>query len=162
MALSESARAASAQESVFRQIYRQSTGRVASLIALDPASEHVVSRAVAADPARRRVVELPRSNVGGDWIAELRGRAHTLLDGANGADLVGLIVKAGTDSAAGALFGEACRLRGVPVTVLVIDSATHTEADLSRTLAPLRQISTMLVVATGSDYVDDMLAALRA
>ncbi len=56
MALSESARAASAQESVFRQIYRQSTGRVASLIALDPASEHVVSRAVAADPARRRVV----------------------------------------------------------------------------------------------------------
>ena len=162
MALSESARVTTAQELAFRQIYRQSTGRMASLIALDRVCEPIVAHAVAADPQRRHAVALPRSDQGGDWTAELRQLAQDLLDNAGRADLVVMIAHAGTDAQAGALFGEACRLRGVPVTALVVDSEGCTDADLARTLAPLRQIATMLVVARGSEYVDDMLAALRA
>ena len=162
MALSESARVTTARESAYRQIYRQSTGRMASLIALDRPSEHIVAQAVAAEPERRRAVVLPPSQTEADWIGALRAQAQALLDDAGRADLVVMVACVGTDTQAGALFGEACRLRGVPVTALVIDNLGGSQAELSRTLAPLRPISSMLVVANGVDYVDDMLAALRA
>jgi len=162
MALSESARAISAHEASFRSHYAQSTGRWASLIALDPASEAVVAHAVAALPDRRRAIALSGGEPGADWIATLQARAIALLDDAARADLVVMIATAGADAQAGALFGEACRLRGVPVTALVIASLDTPDAMLSHTLAPLRPIASMLVVAQDADYVHDMLQALRA
>ncbi|MDR3522761.1 MAG: hypothetical protein P4L66_01530 [Acetobacteraceae bacterium] len=131
-------------------------------MALDPASEIVVARAVAGLPERRRAVALSYDAADETWIAQLRARAQALLDDAACADLVVMIATAGADAQAGALFGEACRVRGVPVTALVIAALDTPDADLSRTLAPLRPIASMLVVAQGADYVDDMLHALRA
>jgi hypothetical protein len=159
---SESTRVTTAREAAFRQRYAHSRGRVASLIALDPASEAVVRRAVAALPERRRAVALPPTATGDDWIADLQARAQALLDDAARADLVVMLASAGADCQAGALFGEACRLRGVPVTAIILAGEGASDAALARTLAPLRPIATMVVVASGPDYVEDMLLALRA
>ena len=139
---SQSARANSAHEAAFRQHYAHSRGRNASLIALDPTSEALVESAVAALPERRRQLRLPATGTD--------------------ADMVVVIATAGADAQAAALFGAACRLRGVPVTALVIADAATQDAALARTLGQLRPVATMVVVATGPDYVEDMLLALRA
>ena len=117
---------------------------------------------MASQPDRRRALALSQDVADEDWIAQLQARAQTLLDDAARADLVVMIATAGADAQAGALFGEACRLRGVPVTALVIAAPDTPDAALSRTLAPLRPMASMVVVAQGADYVDDMLHALRA
>ncbi len=156
---SESSRVTTAREAAFRSHYRQSTGRLASLIALDLASQALVAEAVAMLPDRRRAVSLPMVAESADWIADLHRSAQALLDDASRADLVVLLAHAGADCQAGALFGEACRLHGVPVTAIIIASA---DAEIASSLAQLRPISTMVVVASAADYVEDMLTALRA
>ena len=47
-------------------------------------------------------------------------------------------------------------------TALVLDAASVTDDALSRTLSHLRPFVSMLVIANGDDYVEAMLAALRA
>ena len=43
-----------------------------------------------------------------------------------------------------------------------MQSPETSEADLSRTLSHMRPFAKMLVIASGQDYVEVMLAALRA
>lgn len=160
--LSESARATSAQESRFRAPYPNSRGRNASLIALDACSALLVSRAVAQASDRRREVTLPQVDVGADRMASLQSHAQAFLDDAERSDMLVMVAKAGHDAEAGVLLGEACKLRGVPVTALVIADVDTPTGLVARTLAQLRPFATMIVVANGPDYVEDMLMALRA
>lgn len=159
---SESTLATSAQEAKYRSRYANSRPRTTSLIALDAASEALVEASVAALPERRREVRLAVPSVGADWMAQIAAQASALLDDAQRSDIMVMIASAGFDAQAGALLGEACRLRGVPVTAIVMTPEGTTDEALSRTLGKLRPISSMVVVASSTDYVEDMLLALRA
>ena len=61
-----------------------------------------------------------------------------------------------------AIIAEVCNARRIMLTALVIDPSNLPEAQLLRTMAPLRAHASMLVVAKGEEYVDAMLTALRA
>ena len=63
---------------------------------------------------------------------------------------------------AAALIGEACSLRRVSTTGLILSGPSVTDDMLSKTLAQLRPWSLMLVIASAEEYIADMLTALRA
>lgn len=166
---SESARMASAAEARFRIEAPNSRPRSVKVIALDRASEQVIKRlpgswqnasfltasAFAGTPQRE-----PFSMSG--WLSDLAGRTTSLIDEVGTADLVVMVATAGHDAQAAAILGEACAAKHVMTTVLLLGSAEHDDAALSRTLAVLRPHARMLVIANSDDYVADMLVALRA
>jgi hypothetical protein len=167
---SESARMASGAEARFRIDAPNAAPRRVKVIALDPASETVV-----ASLSRRRWNNagfFTASAFSGappergfsmqGWLADLTGRVRDLVDEIAGADLVVMVAAAGQDAQAAALIGEACSLRRVSTTGLILSAPTVTDEMLSRTLAQLRPWSLMLVIAEGEDYIEDMLRALRA
>jgi hypothetical protein len=47
-------------------------------------------------------------------------------------------------------------------TVLVLGSATQSDAALTKALSQLRPHAVMLVIASAEEYLEDMLRALRA
>jgi hypothetical protein len=96
------------------------------------------------------------------WLADLTGRTRDLIDEVDSADLVVMVAAAGEDAGAAALIGEACSLRRVNTTGLILSGPSIADDTLSKTLAQLRPWSLMLVIAEGEDYVEDMLRALRA
>ena len=96
------------------------------------------------------------------WLSDLAGRTKDLIDEVAGADLVVMVATAGESAQAAALIGEACSLKRVNTTGLILGGASATDAMLSNTLAQLRPWSLMLVIAHGEDYIEDMLTALRA
>jgi hypothetical protein len=164
LSVSESARVNTAAEYRFRVAAPNSRQRTASLVALDAASAPTVAHAVAQAPERRRIVKLTPT---GDaelpaWLKSLPGQSRALIDDVEQSDMVVMVAQAGYAGHAATLLGEACRLRGVTVTALVIAPSDVDNADLSATLAQLRPFATMIVVASGLDYVEDMLQALRA
>lgn len=161
---SESARVNTAAEYRFRVDAANSTSRTASLVALDAASSAVVIQAAARAPLARRVVALsPTGEVAlPAWLQALPDSTQALIDDAERSDMVVMVAQAGFAGHGATLFGEACRLRGVTVTALVLTRPGTSDDDLSATLSRLRPFACMIVVATGRDYVEDMLQALRA
>jgi hypothetical protein len=167
---SESARMSSGAEARFRiDAPNSRPGRV-KVIALDRTSEAVVtslargrwnnasfftaSAFAGAPPERGFSMQ--------GWLADLTGRTRDLIDEAGAADLVVMVATAGQDAQAAALIGEACSLKRVSTTSLILSGPSVTDDMLSKTLAQLRPWSLMLVIAEGEDYVADMLRALRA
>ena len=73
-----------------------------------------------------------------------------------------MIATAGEDAQAASLIGEACSMKRVMTTALVLGATSISDAALSRTLAQLRPWALMLVIASAEEYIADMLAALRA
>ena len=170
--LSQSARAATATEARYRVNYPNSTARAVKLIALDEKAVPVVERLVEAN--RRRGALVPTAPVpaaqGGAagtvtsikaWLSDFAVRIKTMITEIDPADLVVLVATAGEETPLAAVIGDACRARGVPVTALILDSDATTDAALSSSLARLRPYTSMLVVARGHDYVEEMLSALR-
>jgi hypothetical protein len=96
------------------------------------------------------------------WLADITGRTRDLMGEIDGADLVVMVAAAGESAQAAALIGEACSLRRVTTTGLILSGPSVTDDMLSKTLAQLRPWSLMLVIAEGEDYIEDMLRALRA
>jgi hypothetical protein len=96
------------------------------------------------------------------WLSDLSGRTRHLLDEIAGVDQVVMIASAGEDVPAAAIIGEACSLKRVTTTALVIGSAAASDQALARTLAQLRPWALMLVVASSEEYIADMLRALHA
>ncbi len=45
---------------------------------------------------------------------------------------------------------------------LIIGGEQKSDEELSKTLAALRPYASMLVIASGDEYIEEMLAALRA
>ena len=166
---SESARAASAAEARFRINHPNSRPRAIKVIALDRESEAVIKRlsrsgwtnasfliALPSDPPRRE----PFSMRG--WLSDLAGEALNLAEEIDGADLVVMIATAGSNTEAASIIGEACSLKRVMTTGLILAEPSVSDAALSRSLSQLRPWALMLVVASGEEYIADMLTALRA
>lgn len=96
------------------------------------------------------------------WLSDLAGRTKDLIDEVNSADLVVMVAQAGKNAQAASLIGDACAAKRVMTTALVLGSASHSDAELSTTLAHLRPYAQMVVIASAEEYIADMLTALRA
>ena len=169
--LSESARMSSAAEARFRIQAPNSTPRAVKVIALDPPSERVVKRLAAESWnsatffTASAFAGAPRGgarfSVDG-WLSDLAGRTRDLVNEVATADLVVMVATAGENAQAASLIGEACSLRRVMTTALVLGSASTSDEVLAKSLAHLRPWSLMVVIASAEDYIADMLTALRA
>jgi hypothetical protein len=168
--LSESARMSSGAEARFRINAPNSKPRHVKVIALDRPSEAVVKHlaalrwnnasfftasAFAGEPPG------PGFSMQG-WLSDLAGRTKDLIDEVAGADLVVMVATAGENAQAATLIGEACSLKRINTTGLILGGSSATDEMLSKTLSRLRPWSLMLVIASGEDYIEDMLIALRA
>jgi hypothetical protein len=169
--LSESARMSSAAEARFRVQAPNSRPPVIRVIALDAPSHAVVRRladgtwpnatffTAAARPAA--VLDQPHGARNG-WLTDLAGHSRNLTDEVDKADLVVMVAAPGGNAQLASIIGEACSMRRVMTTGLVVGARAATEEALSKTLAQLRPWSLMTVIADADDYIDDMLIALRA
>ena len=168
---SESARMASAAEARFRIDAPNSKPRAVKIIALDRQSDRVVKRL--AEGKWNQASFFTASAFAGapkagesfsmtGWLSDLAGRTTDLLNEVDTADLVVMVATAGENASAAAIIGEACSLKRVNTTGLIIGGSNASDEALSKTLAQLRPWSLMLVIASADDYIEDMLAALRA
>jgi hypothetical protein len=168
---SESARMSSAAEARFRVDYPNSRPRAVKVVALDAASERVVKR-VAQRPWQGatfftaiRFEGSPPAEKGWSmtaWLSDIAGRTKALVEEVASADLMVMVSSAGTCAQAAAVIGEACAVRKVMTMALVLGSEERSDEELSKTLATLRPHASMLVIANGDEYIEEMLAALRA
>ena len=78
------------------------------------------------------------------------------------ADLVVMVAAAGENAQAASIIGEACSVKRVMTTALVLGGSTVSDEALSKTLSHLRPWALMLVIASAEEYIADMLTALRA
>jgi hypothetical protein len=168
---SESARMSSTAEARFRIDYPNSSPRAVKVIALDPASEPVVKRVAgrswqgASFFASLTFEGASRSGENWSmraWLNDLAGRTKALVEEVAIADLVVMVSSPGAGSQAAAVIGEACSVRKVMTMALIIGSEQHSDEELSKTLAALRPYASMLVIANGDEYIEEMLTALRA
>ena len=168
---SESARVTTAEQSRFRINAPNAKQRMVKVIALDPQAEPVVKRlaqltwngatfftacAFAAKPHAGKDFSMT------GWLADLAGRSRDLVNEVNAADLVVMVATAGESADAASIIGEACSLKRVDTTGLIVGAANASDEALSKTLSQLRPWSLMLVIANADDYIEDMLTALRA
>jgi hypothetical protein len=168
---SESARMSSAAEAKFRINSPNSQPRAVKVIALDAASERIVKE-LAQSPWQRATFltastfstaprREERFSMGG-WLNDLAGRTKNLMDEINGADLVVMVATAGENASAAAIIGDACNVKRVMTTALILGSAASSDETLSKMLAQLRPHVMMLVISSADEYIKDMLTALRA
>lgn len=164
--LSESARATRAEESRFRIEAPNSRPRAIKVIALDAPSERVLRTLAQGKWQNARFLRTPGerapSQAIGGWLASLAGETMNLIEEIAGADVVVTLSTAGENSEMAGVVAEACRAKGKMLTALILDAQGGSEANLLKTLVPLRPYASMLVVAHGEDYVETMLTALRA
>ena len=167
---SESARMSSAAEARFRIDYPNSEPRVIKVVALDELSERVVKREAERTWQRANFFTSLKFDgaAGGEswsmkaWLSDLAGRTKALVEEVASADLVVMVSSAGTSAEAASIIGEACAARKVMTMALIIGSEQRSDEDLSKTLAALRPYASMLVIASGDEYIEELLAALRA
>jgi hypothetical protein len=161
----------SAAETRFRVDYPNSKARVVKVVALDTPSERVVKR-VAQQAWQRATfftsIKFEGAPRGGEswsmqaWLGDLAGRTKALVEEVAGADLVVMVSTAGSSAQAAAVIGEACAARKVMTMALIIGSEQQSDDALSKTLATLRPYASMIVIANGDEYIEEMLSALRA
>jgi hypothetical protein len=167
---SESARMSSAAQARFRIDYANSEPRVTKVVALDEGGERVVKRVAQRTWQRANFFTTLKfeGRAGGKdwsmraWLSDLAGHAKALVEEVAGADLVVMVASAGRRAEAACALGEACAARNVVTMALIIGSEQHSDEDLSRTLAALRPYASMLVIASGDEYIEEMLSALGA
>ena len=168
---SESARMSSAAEAKFRINRPNSQPRAVKVIALDAPSERVVKELAAGAWQRASFLTAsafsgaPRAgepfSMGG-WLNDLAGRTKDLVDEVNSADLVVMVATAGESAAAASIIGEACNVKHVMTTALILGGSTSSDETLSKMLVQLRPHAMMLVISSADEYIKDMLTALRA
>src|ERR1700751_220766 len=169
---SESARMSSAAEAKFRIEAPNSRPRAVKVIALDAASERVVKELardswqgatfLTASAFAGAASGAPERFLLGGWLNDLAGGTKNLVEGIAAADLVVMVASAGDSAGAAALIGEACAVRHVMTTALILGTASSSDEALSKMLAQLRPHAMMLVISSADEYVKDMLTALRA
>ena len=164
---SESARMSSAAEARFRINAPNSQPRTVKVIALDQPSERVVKELANGRWNRASFLTAsafaPRKGESlSGWLSDLAGRTKNLIEEIESADLVVMVATAGESAQAASLIGEACSLKRVMTTGLILGSAESSDEALSKTLAQLRPWAVMLVIASAEEYIEDMLDSLRA
>ena len=169
--LSESARMASAAEARFRIDAPNAKPKRVKVIALDRPSEAVVKQLARKHVERRDLLHRLGLRGRAARAAASRCRAgsaispaapRTCIDEVDTADLVVMVATAGENAQAAALIGEACSLKRITTTGLILGGASASDEMLSKTLSQMRPWSLMLVIASAVDYIEDMLIALRA
>jgi hypothetical protein len=170
MMQSSCARAATAQEARFRIDHPNSRPRATAIIALDGESERALrrlqdgawngARFLTFTGASRLGAGLERVTIDAR-LRDHAGREVGLAAAVDGADAVIMVVGAGSGAEAAEVIGNACLVRGVMTTGLII-ARPGSGAEVSRTLRDLRPFAAMLVVSSGAEYVAEMLTALRA
>jgi hypothetical protein len=168
--LSESARVTTATEARFRIAAPNSQPRNVKVIALDGPSERVVKHLATREWNRATFLTAsafdaaphdgPFSMQG--WLTDLAGRAKSLVDEIDTADLVVMIAASGENAHAAAMVAEAASAKHVMTTALILGSAATSDEALSKSLAQLRPHAMMLVISNADEYIEDMLTALRA
>jgi hypothetical protein len=168
---SESARMSSAAEAKFRIDHPNSRPRAVKVIALDTPSEQIVKELAQSQWQRATFLTAsafsgaPRESEPfsmGGWLNDLAGRTKDLVDEVDSADLVVMVASAGENAAAAAIIGEACNVKRVMTTALILGGAATSDEMLSKMLAQLRPHVIMLVISSADEYIKDMLTALRA
>ena len=172
--LSESARNATAKEAAFRIQYPNSRPRTIKVVALDGDSAAMVEDIAGHEWERAEFFNscsfggsLPDSKAVRDgslkgWLNDLAGQARDMVAEIDDANIIVMVIHAGSDAQVGAVIGEAASIRKKSVIGLVMDSETASEKALAKTMAGMRPFSKMLVVARGHDYIEEMLHALSA
>lgn len=155
--LSESARMSSVAEAGFRVQAPNSTPRAIKVIALDAPSEGVLKRL-----AQRSWQQATFFTASRGVLTTLAGRPRDLMNEVDTADLVIMVAAPGGHAHVASIVGEACSLKRVMTTALVIGATAASDEALSKTLAQVRPWSLMVVMASADDYVDEILTALRA
>lgn len=150
----------SATEARYRIQAPNSTPRSIKVIALDARSEAVVRRS-AKGSWSHAVFLTASANLDG-WLSDLAGRGRDLMDEVETADLVVMVATPGGHAEAASIIGQACSEKRVMTTALVVGAGSASDEAVSDTLAQVRPWSLMVVIANPDDYIDDMLAALRA
>jgi hypothetical protein len=150
----------SATEARYRIQAPNSTPRSITVIALDARSEAVVRRS--AKGSWRHATFLTASANTDGWLSDLAGRRRNVMDEVETADLVVMVATPGGHAEAAPIVGQACSLKRVMTTALVVGAASASDEAVSETLAQVRPWSLMVVIANPDDYIDDMLVALRA
>jgi hypothetical protein len=168
---SESARMSSAAEAKFRIERPNSKTRAVKVIALDAPSERVVKELalapwqgasfLTASSFSSAPRQGERFSMGG-WLNDLAGRTKDLIAEVETADLVVMVASAGENAAAAAIIGEACNLKHVMTTALILGGSSSSDETLAKMLAQLRPYAMMLVISSADEYIKDMLTALRA
>jgi hypothetical protein len=169
--LSESARMASAEEARYRVNYPNSVPRTVKVVALDEASKALVDDL--SRMAWNRASFFSSMSFGGAtpkaeesslkaWLSDIAGHAKDLIAEVDSADMVVMVASAGEDAHGASIIGEACAARKVTTIGLIVQSPATSDEELSRTLGHMRPFARMLVIASGREYVEEMLAALRA
>lgn len=148
--LSESARASTAAETRFRIPGGASVARAVRVVALDPASDRLVS---ALSKDEWRAISFFGSSDAGPG-----GR---LLQDVTPGDLVVMVAAVGADVPAAAVVGRACSDRRVPTATFVVRPSSVSDAALSKTLAQVRPWSLMLLILSDPNYVEDLLRSFR-
>ena len=166
---SESVRMSSAAEARYRIDAPNSQPREVKLIALDHPSERVVKKLAKAQWSRATFFTAtafggaPKAGESfAGWLSDLAGRTKNLVEEVDSADLVVMVAAAGESAGAASIIGEACSLKRVMTTGLILGGADKSDEALSKTLSQLRPWALMLVIASAEEYVEDMLRALRA
>src|SRR5499426_1388272 len=158
------ARATTAAEAKFRIDAPNSQPRNVKIIALDGSSERVAkhlatrpwSRAAFFTASAFTPRDAQKFSMDG-WLKDLAGRTKSLVDEIASADLVVMIAAAGESAQAAAIIGEACGVKHVMTTVLILGSDNTSDEALAKSLAQLRPYAMMLVIANGDEYIEDML-----
>jgi hypothetical protein len=166
---SESARMSSAAEARYRIDAPNSKPRSVKVIALDHPSERVIkelsqrswNRAAFFTASAFGATPKPGESFSG-WLIDIAGRTKNLIEEVDSADLVVMVAAAGESAHAASIIGEACSVKRVTTTALVLGGPSVSDEALSKTLSYLRPWSLMLVIASAEEYIADMLTALRA
>src|SRR4029079_9880339 len=148
---SESARMSSAAEARFRIDAPNSKPRSVKVIALATPSERVVKEL--SQHQWNRASFFTASAFGGTpkqgesfsgWLSDLAGRTKNLIEERNSADLLVMVAAAGESAQAASIIGEACSVKRVMTTALVLGGQSVSDEGLSKTLLHSRAWGRML------------------
>jgi hypothetical protein len=173
MILSESAKATTAHEASFRIPYPNSKPRAVKVIALDSVSAAIVDEvsrlpwkgAAFFTSLSFTATSTPAGTHGESlqaWLKDLAGRTLDLVSEVETSDFVVVITAAGEDAQAAAVIAEVCALHHKTLIALIVPTPSSTDEDVSTSMRFLRPYAKMLVIASGADYIEAMLSALRA
>jgi hypothetical protein len=159
------ARAATAAEARFRISAPNALPRRIAVVALDPAARGVLREVAARGWPNATFLDAPGAapaSISRGWLQEAAGRARAIAEVLEAAEVLVLVTRAGAEADDAAVIGEAMAARGKQGAGVVLEGAEAGRAELAASLRRLRPHVGMLVVASGQDYVEAMLEALRA
>lgn len=153
--VSACARAATAEEAAFRIDYPLAAARNTRIVALDPAAERIVRSAAGLTWAQAKFYVATDPGL---ELVTMAGERVPLADEIAESNTVVLVSTDGSNAAAVATIGAACKVRGIMTAGLVIAEAQRTHD----ALATLRPYARILLVPAEEDDLVELLRATRA